>query len=457
MFSLNANLFGPDTELDSDSLIDSALYLYRNTNIQTAIIINEINGEVLNVQKWGLIKANDLANIPIVFISSSISIIEAMLSKFTIFNNRVFNIKDLYITDDFDIEKKDEAFVVTNYPLLKRDWIRSDVFYLDDKYHKTDELDGQIKKIGSDYCFEFSDLIYSFKNKLLYKDNLLIKNSAEPFGEWPSNFQLDLNNKNKLTEINHPILYLGHPFSINYNIFFHETLSSISNWDKYPHNTKVFLSYGGFRVELLNRLGITNEKIIISSAENILFKKVYIPIRKLNLKYIGPSLFWIYEKLCSSIEKEINTLPDKSRKIYLDRMSVQNNTGANRFITNNDELLNELANFNFLHSYAENLSFAEKFQFYSEAKIVITAIGANLVNIALAKNISIIILLVTPLWGIYANYWTNILKFRHPKAKIIIFEDCVVEDNGLSKDPFNKPFKVNINALKDILVNLEAN
>ena len=281
----------------------------------------------------------------------------------------------------------------------------------------------------------------------LYRNGRLLPYSYEPFGKWEP--EVPLAPPEQI--VTDPVIYLCHPFSANYNIFLHETLPCVAALSTLPPEVKVYVRNDAFRLDFLRRLGVPPERIVLASGRPTLLRYVLHPLRRLNLKYLGPKLFKTYDRITASLRAE--SAPARKGLVYLDRKKAKINTGANRFILNDEEVSAALAAAGARQVYLEDSNLAQKYDILSNSGTVVTPIGANLVNVALAENIGRIILICSPAWGHFAHYWRCLLQRRHPAARIIMFRDCVVEDNGLSADPFNKPYRVDATALRRVLDN----
>lgn len=333
--------------------------------------------------------------------------------------------------------------IATNYAILLNDYQGLDVFNLREfrPVLGLGELrhgDMWTEEGHTLLCYE--DVLFRQASLPLAKDGRALEHSLDFFA---LNVVRDVEMIDAPV-VEEPVLYLNWGSSANYNIFIHELAIEALRLHRLPPNTKVMIGREGYKTEVMDALGIPRNRLLIAT-EPVRLRRVYLPVRKLNLKYVGPMLIDAYQRMRTSLRNGANLSP--GRKIHLSRKVVAANTGANRFILNQAELDASLQAGGFENVFGEGLTLKQKYEAISCAEVVVSPIGANLVNIGLADDIKKIILLTSPVWHHFKWYWYSLLKMLHPQAEIVLFEDCVVEDNGASHDPFNKPFRVDIAAL----------
>jgi hypothetical protein len=93
----------------------------------------------------------------------------------------------------------------------------------------------------------------------------------------------------------------------------------------------------------------------------------------------------IRNKLTDKFKDNINI--NENKLIYVNRLNTL--SGFNRYIYNNDNVIEFINKLKFLTVTFENMTIEEKFHSTLNSKIVISPIGANLVNFFFSKNDSI--------------------------------------------------------------------
>ena len=130
----------------------------------------------------------------------------------------------------------------------------------------------------------------------------------------------------------------------------------------------------------INNVVILQDKIIYNIKNFILSKKYNAPPSGFTHDHV-----FIYNE----IRKSLNITPNitQNRNIYLKRDGVQSKeygndeTGINRHIINEDELITKLQNKNFEIITLGTKSIMEKKQLLENANIIITSLGANCMNL----------------------------------------------------------------------------
>ena len=190
-----------------------------------------------------------------------------------------------------------------------------------------------------------------------------------------------------------------------------------------------------------------------------MFKKVYVSTFT-NKYYNGCKELSInHYKICDLIrnyfsDKFIENKNPNEKFIYINRKIRINNSGNNRFIINNNELTEYLKNKKFESIEFEEMSLDDKFISTLNSTIIISPIGANLVNFFFSNNesVKLFILLVPKTNNGYFEF--NLLQLKELgkiKQDIIKIVYCDVFINNISKDPNNNPYLVNIQEIDEIL------
>jgi len=137
--------------------------------------------------------------------------------------------------------------------------------------------------------------------------------------------------------------------------------------------------------------------------------------------------------------------------IYINREN--NLAGSNRYINNNTDVINYV-NKKFEIITFEKMSLEEKFLSTLNSTIVISPMGANLVNFFYSNNdkIKLFILLVPQVNKDYIRFnLQQLTELGKIDPKIIKIIYCDVTINNLCNDPTNNPYTVNINELNKII------
>lgn len=446
IFSFNANAFGPGTNSLPGDMLESALDMFRRTGIRTAAFASRVDPGSLTTQdglRMDLQAVTQHRHLHFVFPSSRLAVdaVRAM----PVLADRAMSLESATLTDRFDGREESQSTIVTNFPILRNDWRRSKVFSTHNLEMRDNvrEPGDYAARVGSELYVSSANVLFLSPAQPLYQNGGLLLASAEPFGDWADTAAMPPS----VRAIDDPVLYMSHPFSGNFNIFFHETILAVLELDLLPPNTKVLVRTDPFRIDAMRRLGVPQHRILSAGPEPLLLRQVLIPQRRLNLKYVGARLDEMYKRLTASLRSERGPLRHAGRLVYLDRRTSPRNTGANRFVINEQEVTEGLARRGAVTVYLEDYNLVEKSEILSGADTIVTAIGANLVNVALSDNIRRIVLIATPLWGHFVHYWKSVLQMRHPHIDVVVFADCEVEDNGLSKDPFNKPYRIQVDRL----------
>jgi capsular polysaccharide biosynthesis protein len=140
-----------------------------------------------------------------------------------------------------------------------------------------------------------------------------------------------------------------------------------------------------------------------------------------------------------------------TKYIYINREN--NLSGYNRYIINNTDVINYV-NKKFEIISFEKMSLEEKFLSTLNSTIVISPIGANLVNFLFSNNdnIKLFILLIPEVDKGYIDFnLLHLTELGKIDRKIIKMVHCCVKNNNLSKDPTNNPYIININEIDQII------
>jgi hypothetical protein len=226
----------------------------------------------------------------------------------------------------------------------------------------------------------------------------------------------NINNLNKNIIIN-PVFFFIYNFD-NYYHFLYDTLPYLVTYlelKKKNTNLKLLVNYPNknmqkfykFNIEFLEKI-INIEDLILHSDNNI-YQNIYISSSLTHGGFSNnspcPEIFEIYKVISSKID--LNKIDEKFKnldKIYISRRTWINNDNSNigtdytsrRKMMNEDELVDKLVKIGFTEIFGENLNSDEKIYLFSNAKIIIGAIGGGMSNLLFSNKDTKSIVLVTP-------------------------------------------------------------
>lgn len=308
-----------------------------------------------------------------------------------------------------------------------------------------------------------------YTNCLMY-GALLVNQNNEIIQNFPDYFinhsKITLQNINIydafLMTIEEDVFFSYYGWGYNYQINYIEILPNVFFYAELIKKNKNILFacigiYKNFYTYIFDLLNIDTSKIILIHM-NTKFKHIY--VSKFSKKYfngckkLSKYNFLISDiirnKLTEKFKDNINI--NKNKLIYINRLN--NMAGYNRFIYNNDDVVKFIKEINFQTITFENMTIEQKFLSTLNSKIVISPIGANLTNFFFSKNdnIELFILLVPKVNNDYITFnliqLTELGKIDENKIKLLY---CEVIKNGVSEDPVNNPYIVNLLELKEIL------
>jgi capsular polysaccharide biosynthesis protein len=156
----------------------------------------------------------------------------------------------------------------------------------------------------------------------------------------------------------------------------------------------------------------------------------------------------IRDSLTDKFKDKLNSI---DKFIYINRSN--NLAGSNRFIINNSDVINYV-NKKFEIITFEQMSLEQKFLSTLNSTIVISPIGANLVNFFFSKSDTIkLFILLIPKGdkGFEDMNITQLIKLGNINPKIIKNLYCDVFINDVPSSLVNNPYIVNIDELDKII------
>jgi hypothetical protein len=350
---------------------------------------------------------------------------------------------------------KGVRFCCGNSHLVKTQTPLLDYKIADSKLFLTNENRGGILTSTGDSPFFFFDECYmESPNKALRNEWGILSSSSEPYlKEQGGGGSVHASESESIDRI----IYLSHPWSWNYQIYLFETVfSAIPLISLQDQGYSFMVRPDHFRIEALRMIGIREENIISINRPEIKLLNTIVPTRKFNLEYLGSDFVDYIQAIrdrIASLSKEQSLAPRISSCVYLGRRKdPEKSSGKNRFILNESEFETLLDRYSARRVFAEDyVSISEKVNSLRGSSVVITTIGANLVNVLLSGGISTIIVIASPLWGHARHYWRNLFALVHPAVNYIEYLQCFPEIDGSSQDPINYPYLIDLDGLESIL------
>ena len=238
------------------------------------------------------------------------------------------------------------------------------------------------------------------------------------------------NSNNHITD---PVFFFIYNFD-NYYHFLYDTLPYLFTYlelKKTIPNLKLLINYPNekntfykFNLEFLSKI-INVDDLIIHS--NNLYKEIYVST---SLTHGGHSnnpprkeIFQIYNILKNNIDYlNIDENLKRLERIYISRRTWINNDTSNigtdyttrRKMMNEDTLVESLTQNGYTEIFAENLNTDEKIFLFSNAKMIIGAIGGGMANLLFSNNHTKSIVIETP-YFLKINY-----RFKYSMEHTII-------------------------------------
>jgi hypothetical protein len=314
------------------------------------------------------------------------------------------------------------------------------------------------------------DIVLYNNCKLFANHNILIDESGNAIKCFPNYFTIEFKNLYENLKLNvsfknvdTPVFFSLYDWCRNYHINYIEILPSILYYIELlkTNNNLYYLCNKNYRKlyeRIFNILNL-NTCLIMEVTENLFLNKVYVSYFSNKYyngcKELSDKHYIISDIIRNHFQNNIRDKNDVNNKfVYVNRKIIPTNSGNNRFIINNNELTEYLNNKQFQTIEFEDMTMDEKFLSISNATIIISPIGANLVNFFFSKNdtIKLFILLVPKLTNGYLDF--NLFQLKELgriKPEIIKVVHCDLFVNNLSKDPSNNPYLVKIEDIDSIL------
>jgi len=275
--------------------------------------------------------------------------------------------------------------------------------------------------------------------------------------------KIDLKNKvndisNNIINIETGYFFYSFNYQVNYQHFLCETLPKLKKYILEYKNVPLLILehfYNKIQKELLDICDITN---IIILKNNTIYNIInYIPPSHHTLD-ISLDHLWIY----NLIRNKLNITPNikKDRLIYLKRDDIpnaeynNNNFGSDRRILNDDKFCDMLISKGFEIIPVGTLSIVEKSKVLKDAKMLITLVGTNCMNLIFTNAPETVIFI--------SNMHNHPFAYFNPHYYLSfseILNNTKINTSCLSFDPirpiisnkYNIPFYVDIDQFENMI------
>ena len=308
--------------------------------------------------------------------------------------------------------------------------------------------------VNYDSCSENPELLFAFdeNNNFIQKFTYQVDIFSDKISK-----MLD-NTKETIIIDEDSFLYYGFWFQVSFSHYMSQTLPKLLYYNKndllvIPRSTYTMLCR-----EILNTLGIKEDKIFILE-DNV--KYIFKNLKTSHHEYHGPggTIYPDMFSICSLLRENLNISQNsnKYRKVYLKRDGVPNEKFGNmeighyRKITNESELISYLESFGFEIINLGDKNFSEKVKLLKDINILITPLGANCMNL-IFSNCPNNILMLSNDRPIGPDYFINLCSTLNNSSinnKILTYPS--INSNEDPKNSTNSPYTVDINDIKKYL------
>ena len=296
-----------------------------------------------------------------------------------------------------------------------------------------------------------------YPNVLLYSNNILISPYDEKIMSlnkdsfYDNNkYELEIDKDENEVIIEEPVFFFIYNFD-NYYHFLYDTLPYLYVYLELKKNNpqlKLLVNYPNknkkdfykFNNEFLEKI-INLDDLIIHNKNNV-YNTLYVSTSLTHGGYSNnpprKEIYVIYDLLKNNIHYEnINKNLKKIKKVYISRRTWINNDNSNigtdytsrRKMVNEDELVNQLINYDFTEIFAENLNTDEKIYLFSNADIITGSIGGGMANLLFSNKNTKSIVIVTPFF-LDINYRFK-YSMEHTNINYIYDVHTYLEDNKI--------------------------
>ena len=292
-------------------------------------------------------------------------------------------------------------------------------------------------------------LLYSEYNLISPYDEKVMSLNKDSFYD-NNKYELEIQIKNNYYEIQEEVFFFIYNFD-NYYHFLYDTLPYLFNYlelkKSYP-SLKLLVNYPNknkkdfykFNNEFLDK--IINLNNLIIHDENNKYLNIYVSTSLTHGGYSNnpprKEIYSIYDFIKNNINYEnINEKYLDLKKLYISRRTWINNDNSNigtdytsrRKMMNEDILVEKLVQLGYNELFAENLNTDEKIYLFSNAEVVIGAIGGGMANLLFSNKNTKSIILVTP-YFLDINYRFK-YSMENTNIKYIYDVNTYLEDNKI--------------------------
>ena len=298
-------------------------------------------------------------------------------------------------------------------------------------------------QLGGSNIYYPNLLIKSFYDDSIinpYQEQIMSLSNAKKSG----NVNIVFNNKID-SKIDTPVFFFIYN-SDNYYHFLFDTLPYLILYMKIKKKflgLKLLVNYSNpnsnsfyrFFLEFLDLLEIDSTDILIGNSKTI-YKSVYLSsslTHGINSN-VEPrkEVYDFYKNLVIKVKGEYNfETPDKfyiSRRTWInkDDSNIGTNYTQRRILLNEDELVRSLELIGIKEVFVENLTTIEKILYFSNAKVIVGAIGGGIANVLFSPSNTSVFCIVSPtFFDINERF-----KFSLNKTDIIYFNDSAHQEKG---------------------------
>ena len=285
-----------------------------------------------------------------------------------------------------------------------------------------------------------------------YHDDTIINPYQERIMSLSNAIKINTENiefKKEITcKINSPVYFFIYN-SDNYYHFLYDTLPYLilfMELKKKIPNLKLLVNYSNpgritfyrFFLEFLELLGIDSKHILIANSKTI-YKSIYVSS---SLTHGIDSnteprkeVYDFYKKISIKIKRKYNLeTPESfyiSRRTWInkDDTNIGTNYTQRRILINEDQLVESLKCIGIKEVFLENLSTIEKILYFSNAKLIIGAIGGGIANVLFSPSNTKVFCIVSPtFFEINGRF-----KYSLNKTNIIYFNETSHQMKGVLK------------------------
>ena len=292
-------------------------------------------------------------------------------------------------------------------------------------------------------------LLYSEYNLISPYDEKVMSLNKDSFYD-NNKYELEIQIKNNYYEIQEEVFFFIYNFD-NYYHFLYDTLPYLFNYlelkKSYP-SLKLLVNYPNknkkdfykFNNEFLEKIINLNDLIIHDG--NNKYLNIYVSTSLTHGGYSNnpprKEIYSIYDFIKNNINYEnINEKYLDLKKLYISRRTWINNDNSNigtdytsrRKMMNEDILVEKLVQLGYNELFAENLNTDEKIYLFSNAEVVIGAIGGGMANLLFSNKNTKSIILVTP-YFLDINYRFK-YSMENTNIKYIYDVNTYLEDNKI--------------------------